>query len=83
MAKEREKGRVAGKEPIDVDVKKGEIYVWCSCGRSKNQPFCDGSDEGFSFEPVAFTAKKTETVKLCTCKQTDTPPYCDCSHEQL
>ncbi len=25
---------------LNLDVKK---YWWCSCGESKNQPFCDGT----------------------------------------
>ncbi len=29
--------------PYAVDVEQGETYYWCSCGKSKNQPFCDGS----------------------------------------
>ena len=27
-------------------------YWWCACGRSKRQPFCDGSHKGSGFEPV-------------------------------
>jgi len=26
-----------------VEVEEGKTYYWCSCGKSKNQPFCDGS----------------------------------------
>src|SRR5690606_5116952 len=28
-----------------VTVEKGKTYYWCACGRSKNQPFCDGTLE--------------------------------------
>ena len=31
------------KSPYKVKVKKGKIYSWCTCGLSKNQPFCDNS----------------------------------------
>ena len=34
---------VAKKGPFGVVVDKGEIYWWCTCGRSSSQPFCDGS----------------------------------------
>ena len=34
---------VAQKAPYVVAVKAGESYWWCACGRSKTQPFCDGS----------------------------------------
>jgi CDGSH-type Zn-finger protein len=78
-----EKPVIAGKSPIAADVKKGETYYWCSCGRSNTQPYCNGAHEGTSFTPLAFTAEKDETVYLCTCKQTKNPPYCDGSHEKL
>ncbi len=29
--------------PIKVAVEAGKTYYWCTCGMSKNQPFCDGS----------------------------------------
>ena len=74
---------VPQKEPYAVGVEAGETYYWCACGRSKKQPFCDGSHQGTSFEPVPFTAEKTETVYLCGCKHTDNQPFCDGSHQKL
>ncbi len=49
---------IAQKAPFAVELEAGKTYHWCSCGRSKSQPFCDGSHKGTSFEPVAFTAEK-------------------------
>lgn len=66
--------------PYSVEVEQGESYYWCACGRSKSQPFCDGSHQGTAFEPVAFTAEKTDTVYLCGCKKTGSAPYCDGTH---
>ena len=74
---------IAQKAPIAVDVKKGETYYWCSCGRSAKQPFCDGSHKGTTFTPLAFTADKDETVHLCACKHTKNPPFCDGTHHSL
>lgn len=74
---------IAGKAPIPVELKKGETYHWCTCGRSNNQPFCDGSHKVTTFTPLEFTAEKDETAYLCVCKQTKTPPYCDGSHKKL
>lgn len=68
--------------PYATEVEEGKDYYWCSCGRSKNQPFCDGSHQGTTFEPVAFKAEKTETVYLCGCKKTGTAPFCDGSHNK-
>jgi len=68
--------------PYAVEVEEGKEYYWCSCGRSKSQPFCDGSHKGTTFEPVAFKAEKTETVHLCGCKKTGSAPFCDGSHNK-
>ena len=74
---------IADTKPAAVELKEGETVWWCSCGRSKDQPFCDGSHKDTGFEPVAFTAEKTETVYLCGCKRTGSQPFCDGSHQGL
>ncbi|MFL0266679.1 CDGSH iron-sulfur domain-containing protein [Candidatus Clostridium radicumherbarum] len=78
-----EKPVVAQKSPIPVELKNGETYYWCSCGRSGKQPFCDGTHKGTSFDPLAFTVEKDETAYLCACKYTKNPPYCDGTHKNL
>jgi CDGSH-type Zn-finger protein len=40
---------IADNKPKAVDLKQGEEYYFCTCGRSDNQPFCNGSHEGTSF----------------------------------
>lgn len=74
---------ISQKAPFAVEVEAGETYYWCKCGRSKNQPFCDGSHRGTDFDPLAFTAEKSETVYLCGCKKTSDQPFCDGSHQSL
>jgi CDGSH-type Zn-finger protein len=74
---------IAQKAPYGVDVEKGKTYYWCACGRSKNQPYCDGSHQGTGIEPVAFTAEKTEKAWLCGCKKSANPPFCDGTHNKL
>ncbi|MCT0219586.1 CDGSH iron-sulfur domain-containing protein [Synechococcus sp. CS-1329] len=74
---------VAANEPIAVELKQGKAYLYCSCGRSKDQPFCDGSHRGSGFTPQTFTADSDGEAWLCRCKQTGTPPYCDGSHAQV
>lgn len=74
---------VSQKKPYAVEVEAGKTYYWCSCGRSKDQPFCDGSHQGTGLEPVEFTAKESGEVYLCGCKHSSDQPYCDGSHSQL
>ena len=69
--------------PNEFDVVAGKRYFWCACGRSKNQPLCDGSHKDTGIEPLAFTAERTETVYLCGCKDTGDQPFCDGSHNLL
>jgi CDGSH-type Zn-finger protein len=65
----------------------GGKYAWCTCGLSKNQPFCDGSHakdpRGKDFQPLVFEVTEPKTGYLCTCKATKNPPYCDGSHAAL
>jgi thiamine pyrophosphate-dependent acetolactate synthase large subunit-like protein/nitrite reductase/ring-hydroxylating ferredoxin subunit len=75
--------RIAGTRPIPLELEAGTSYYWCACGRSKNQPFCDGSHAGTEFEPLAFTVDKDGKQFLCQCKRTASPPYCDGSHKQI
>ncbi len=66
-----------------VQLEKGGTYAWCSCGKSNNQPWCNGAHKGSEFSPTVFIAKETKTVSMCMCKQTENPPYCDGSHSSL
>lgn len=74
---------IAQKAPYGVDVEAGKSYWWCSCGLSKNQPFCDGSHKPTQFTPLEYKAEKSEKVWLCGCKRTSRKPACDGSHKQL
>lgn len=74
---------IAQKAPYPIEVEPGKTYYWCSCGQSKNQPFCDGSHKGTEFTPVAFTAEKAETKYFCGCKMSANKPFCDGAHAKL
>jgi len=71
------------KAPYPVTLEAGKTYYWCSCGKSKNQPFCDGSHKGSEFVPQQIKAEKTETVYLCGCKMSSKKPFCDGTHSKL
>lgn len=68
-------------EPSDIHLEAG-TYLWCQCGHSQNQPFCDGSHHGTKFKPMVFEVEKARKMRLCNCKLSKTGPYCDNSHEQ-
>lgn len=71
--------------PYMKDLPAGD-YLWCACGRSRSQPFCDGSHAGTGIVPLAFTIKPRrglETVWLCGCKRSRHKPFCDGSHNRL
>jgi len=74
---------IAAKAPIGIDVEAGQSYWWCSCGKSANQPFCDGSHKGSEFTPVKFEATESRKVWFCACKHTAQQPLCDGSHKAL
>jgi CDGSH-type Zn-finger protein len=65
--------------PLVKDLEAG-TYYWCSCGKTKASPFCDGSHKGTGKEPMIFTLTEKKQVALCNCGRTKTPPYCDGSH---
>lgn len=66
-------------EPTEMILKEGD-YLYCNCGFSKNQPFCDGSHHGTKIQPTKFTIKKEREYKLCNCKLCKKGPFCDNSH---
>lgn len=74
---------IAKKSPAKVELEKGKEYLWCSCGRSKTQPFCDGSQKQSGVKPVRFTAEETGAAFLCQCKSSGNKPFCDGTHARL
>jgi CDGSH-type Zn-finger protein len=73
---------IADQKPAILELEAG-TYYWCSCGKSGNQSFCDGSHKGTEFTPVAFEVPENASVAICNCKHTSKPPYCDGSHSKL
>ena len=74
---------IADVKPRAVDLRKDEEYAFCVCGRSGDQPFCDGSHADTDLEPKMFSPEEDGEAYLCQCKHTGTPPYCDGSHQQF
>ena len=51
--------------PYQVELEAGKRYAWCRCGRSKKQPFCDGSHTGTGIEPLMFMAERSRACTGC------------------
>lgn len=64
------KADITSREPVAIDVKKGEDYWCCTCGKSKTQPFCDGSHDGTGCKPFHYRASSDTTEWFCSCKDT-------------
>jgi len=73
---------VAAKSPVVLELDPGE-YWWCACGRSKTQPWCDGSHKGTGIEPQRLELTEKKKLALCLCKHTQKVPFCDGSHRKV
>ncbi len=74
---------VADNKPVKVTLSKGQEYHFCTCGRSKSQPFCDGSHVGTSFTPRVIVSDEDDEAYLCACKHTGNTPFCDGTHKRF
>ena len=77
------KPEITAKTPFVVEVETGKDYYWCSCGKSKTQPFCDGSHKGSAFTPLKYTAAESKSVYFCGCKHSANGALCDGTHKSL
>ncbi|MCW8931432.1 MAG: glutamate synthase-related protein [Gammaproteobacteria bacterium] len=74
---------IADNKPVKVSLSKGQEYYFCTCGKSKNQPFCDGSHADTLFKPKAIISEEDGEAYLCACKHTQNAPFCDGTHKQF
>jgi CDGSH-type Zn-finger protein len=73
---------IAQKSPFVQTAKPG-TYWWCACGKSKGQPFCDGSHKGTGLKPMKVEMAETRTLAWCGCKHSKNGALCDGSHAGL
>lgn len=69
--------------PYQTELEAGQIVYWCACGKSKKQPFCDGSHRASGVNPLRELVSESKLIIFCTCKKTANPPYCDGAHSDL
>ena len=74
--------KIAQKSPYVMEVEPG-TYAWCACGRSANQPYCDGSHQATNITPVIEEISEKKTVAWCGCKQSSNGPFCDGTHAKI
>ena len=77
-----EKLVIAQKSPYVLEMQPGSYY-YCTCGKSANQPFCDGSHRGSSFVPKKVEIADIKKVAWCGCKNSSNLPFCDGNHAKL
>lgn len=77
-----EEPKIAQKSPYVMDLQPG-TYFWCACGRSANQPFCDGLHKGTGFMPMKVEITESKKVAFCGCKHSGNSPFCDGTHTKL
>jgi CDGSH-type Zn-finger protein len=83
MSEEKAAPVVAQRAPYAVEVEAGKANFWCACGRSANQPFCDGSHKGTGLAPVKYKPESDGRLFFCGCRASASPPLCDGSHKGL
>lgn len=74
-------GALPNDRPAAVQVEKGKIYWWCSCGKTTTVPFCDNSHAGTKYLPVIYQAQETKVEHFCGCSGTGNKPFCDGTHQ--
>jgi CDGSH-type Zn-finger protein len=71
------------KKPYVVELEPNNEYWYCTCGRSADQPWCDGSHQGTGFTPKSFTVDEKKKYGLCGCRHSSNQPFCDATHRTL
>lgn len=77
-----EKAVIAQRGAYRLEMEPG-TYWWCTCGRSRTQPFCDGSHEGTGFEPKEVVLAEKAVVAWCGCRHSARGERCDGTHRML
>ncbi len=77
-----EKPIIVQKKSLKLEMESG-TYLWCACGASKKQPFCDGSHKGTSFRPEKVVITEKQIFPWCMCRHSEKGARCDSKHREL
>ncbi|MFQ5456242.1 MAG: CDGSH iron-sulfur domain-containing protein, partial [Nitrospirota bacterium] len=56
---------------------------YCSCNKSANMPYCDGSHQGTENQPYKVEIEEEKDIAICGCGGSKNMPYCDGSHANM
>jgi CDGSH-type Zn-finger protein len=73
---------MADKRPKVLELEPG-TYKWCACGKTGNDPWCDGTHRGSEFRPHTIEIKEKGRYALCCCRRSGGAPFCDGTHKTL
>ena len=48
---------------VKVHLEAGTHYV-CACGKTSNQPFCDGSHQGTTIQPLVLEIDRPKNIEI-------------------
>lgn len=71
---------VVRNKPKAVTLEADVDYLICSCGRSKDGIFCDGSHVSTECLPKKTKVQKSKQYLICMCKSSANFPFCDGTH---
>jgi len=74
--------KIVQKKPYVVEEKAGK-KVFCKCGLSSKDPYCDGSHKGTGFSPEIIEIKENKKIAWCGCKRSSKGAFCDGTHNKL
>ncbi|CDW72141.1 glutamate synthase [Stylonychia lemnae] len=82
------KPKIARACPYRIKLLKGQSYLYCTCGQSKTQPFCDGKHKELDngYKPLKVDIIKDQSNFLwCGCKRNrkEAGPNCDGNHTRI
>lgn len=72
-------------KPYRVNLEANKEYWWCKCGKSKNQPFCDGTHKELksNIKPEKVIVQENTTFPFCGCRLSKLGARCDGTHKRV
>lgn len=77
-----EKPVIVQKRSLKIMMEPG-TYMWCACGRSNDQPYCDGSHKGIGIKPQKVVIEEKQVFPWCMCRFSEKGARCDGKHRDL